>query len=372
MQDKTSFTSRSTPDRDRSMLLRQLFDRETSTYTYLVADEKAGLAVLIDPVVDQVARDIEQLEGLNLKLAYTFETHAHADHITGCGLLRKRLGSKTIVSAKSGAEGADRLISDGDTIELGALKFEVRETPGHTAGCVTYVTADHRNAFTGDAILVRGTGRTDFQQGNAEQLYHSIQTQIFSLPDDTLIWPGHDYRGRSVSTVGEEKRRNPRVGNGKTASEFSEIMANLNLPAPKRLHEAVPANMRCGVVPAESMSGEPVPERGWAAIERSPDGVPEVTIGWIAANRGAVRMVDVREQDEAEADGTIGGVEVIPMGTLDNVIGAWDRAEPVVTICRSGMRSGRVALELEKLGFKRIASMRGGMVAWNHDRDATT
>jgi rhodanese-related sulfurtransferase len=255
-------------------------------------------------------------------------------------------------------------VEDGDKLKFGALELEVRATPGHTEGCVSYITADHRHAFTGDALFIRGTGRTDFQQGSAERLYRSIHDKIFTLPDDTIIWPGHDYRGMTFTTVGEEKRLNPRVGDGRTEADFAEIMNNLNLPAPKKIDIAVPANLHCGIVPPSSMSGDPLPERGWAAIERTPEGIPEVTLGWVAENRGGIRMVDVRELDEAESDGKIDGVEVIPMGTVDEASKSWDKEEPVITICRSGRRSGRVALELEKLGFKRIASMRGGMVAW--------
>jgi sulfur dioxygenase len=346
------------------MLLRQLFDHETWTYTYLLADEESGEAVLIDPVIDQLERDIRLLEELGLKLVYTLDTHAHADHITGSGLLRKRLGSKAVVGANAGTEGADELVNDGSKLRFGSLALEVRATPGHTDGCVTYVTSDHKHAFTGDALFIRGTGRTDFQQGSAERLYRSIHDKIFTLPDDTIIWPGHDYRGLTFSTVGEEKRHNPRVGDGKTEGQFAEIMNNLNLPAPKKIDVAVPANLHCGIVPESSMSGDPIPERGWASIERTSEGVPEVTVGWVGDNQGAIRMVDVRELDEAESDGKIDGVEVIPMGTVDEASKSWDKEEPVITICRSGRRSGRVALELEKLGFKRIASMRGGMVAW--------
>lgn len=347
------------------MLLRQLFDHETWTYTYLLGDEASGEAILIDPVIDQVERDTKLLRELGLTLVYTIDTHAHADHITGAGLLRKRLGSKAVMSAAAGAEGVDVAVSDGDRLKIGELELEVRETPGHTDGCVTFVTQDHKHAFTGDALFIRGTGRTDFQQGSAETLYRSIHDKIFTLPDDTILWPGHDYRGMTFTTVGEEKRHNPRVGDGKTSDQFVAIMERLDLPAPKKLDIAVPANLHVGVVPPSSMSGDPLPERGWAAIERSPEGVPEVSVAWVDENKGAVRLVDVREIDEAESDGKIEGVDVVPMGTVDEASKAWDKEIPVITICRSGRRSGRVALELEKLGFKRIASMRGGMVAWN-------
>lgn len=347
------------------MILRQLFDHETWTYTYLLADRDTGEAMLIDPVIDQVEREIKLLDELGLRLLYTLDTHAHADHVTGSGLLRARLGSKTVVSADAGTVGADVLVQDGSTLRAGTVEVEVRATPGHTNGCVTYVTGDHEHAFVGDALLIRGTGRTDFQQGDPHRLYRSIHDKILSLPEDTILWPGHDYRGHTCTTVGEEKRFNPRVGGGRSESEFVEIMNNLRLPAPRKLSEAVPANLLCGLVPPTSVSGDPLPERGWAAIERSSSGVPEVSVEWLADHRAGVRLVDVREHDEAQADGELEGAEVIPIGTVEQASGNWDKEEPVITICRSGQRSGRVALELEKLGFKRIASMRGGMIAWN-------
>ena len=348
------------------MLLRQLFDHETWTYTYLLGDEASGEAILIDPVIDQVARDIKLLQELGLELVYTIDTHAHADHITAAGMLRKRVGSEVVMSEAAGAEGVDVAVKDGDVIKAGAITLEVRTTPGHTDGCITLVTSDHKYAFTGDTLFIRGTGRTDFQQGSPQSLYRSIHDKIFTLPDDAIIWPGHDYRGMTFTTVGEEKRHNPRVGDGKTEDEFAAIMDGLNLPTPKKLDIAVPANMHVGMVPPSSMSGDPLPERGWAAIERSPEGIPEVSVDWVDENGAAVRLVDVREVDEAESDGKIEGADVVPMGTVDETSKAWDKEIPVITICRSGRRSGRVALELEKLGFKRIASMRGGMVAWNN------
>ena len=184
------------------MLLRQLFDYETWTYTYLLADEESGDALLIDPVIDQVERDIKLLRELGLRLVYTLDTHAHADHITGSGLLRKRTGSKAVIGAQAGAEGADLLVEDGSRLSIGSINLEVRATPGHTDGCVTFVTSDHRHAFTGDALFIRGTGRTDFQHGSAQRLFRSIHDKIFTLPDDTIIWPGHDYRGFTFTTVG--------------------------------------------------------------------------------------------------------------------------------------------------------------------------
>ncbi len=232
------------------MLFRQLFDQETWTYTYLLADEETREAVLIDPVFEQVDRDINLLEELGLKLVYTLDTHAHADHITGSGKLRERLGSKTALSENAGAECVDIPLSDGDTITVGRIKLEVRSTPGHTDGCLTFVHRQEGSttAFTGDALLVRGCGRTDFQAGSPVKLYNSVHDKIFSLPADTTIYPGHDYKGHMSTTVEEEKKYNPRLGGDKTVEEFTEIMDNLNLPYPKKIDVAVPANLACGMV----------------------------------------------------------------------------------------------------------------------------
>jgi glyoxylase-like metal-dependent hydrolase (beta-lactamase superfamily II) len=233
------------------MLFHQLFDPETSTYTYLLADEDTREAVLIDPVREQVERDLAVLAERGLRLAYILETHVHADHVTGASTLRARTGARTAVSRRGGAPCADILVDHGDVLRFGAHALEVRATPGHTDGCVTYVTDDHRMAFTGDALLIRGCGRTDFQQGDARTLYRSVHRQIFSLPDECAVYPAHDYQGRTRTTVGEEKALNPRLGGGKTEDEFADIMENLDLAQPRQIHVAVPANSRCGRIEAE-------------------------------------------------------------------------------------------------------------------------
>src|SRR5512145_2698493 len=194
------------------MLFRQLFDPQSSTYTYLLADPAFREALLIDPVFEQARRDAALVDELGLKLTWTLETHVHADHVTGAWLLRERFGSRIALSGAAGAEGADRLLAHGDRVDFGKRYVEVRATPGHTSGCVVYVLDDHKAALTGDTLLIRGCGRTDFQQGSAETLYRSVHEQIFSLPDSCLLYPGHDYRGLTVTSVGEEKLFNPRLG----------------------------------------------------------------------------------------------------------------------------------------------------------------
>jgi sulfur dioxygenase len=345
------------------MLFRQLFDPESSTYTYLIADPVTRQAALIDPVLDQVERDAQLLRELDLTLVHTLETHAHADHITGSGLLRQRLGSRSVVSDAAGAVCADVKVRHGDKVHVGGITLEVRATPGHTNGCVSYVTEDHQNAFTGDALLIRGCGRTDFQQGDSGTLYDSVQQQVFSLPDDTRIWPGHDYRGRTMSTVGEEKAHNPRLGGGRSKDQFVTIMSNLNLALPSKIDVAVPANLACGLAP-QSDSALPI-ERGWAPVERLSDGTPEVDVAWVRDAHAEVRLIDVREQDELTGElPMLPRADSVVLDELSERMKDAPREEPIVVICRSGRRSAGAARTLEAMGFKRVASMRGGMLAY--------
>jgi sulfur dioxygenase len=227
------------------MIFRQLFEHETSTYSYLLGCERTRRAVLIDPVASEVDDYIQLLQALNLKLIYTMETHVHADHITGSGLLREKLGSKSVVHRDTGAMCADLLVTDGVLLQVGDLEFEVRHTPGHTKGCVSYVMAGR--VFTGDALLIGGSGRTDFQQGNAGQLYDSINDKLFSLPPDTLVYPGHDYQGNTVSTIKQEMAKNARLGGGKSREDFISIMQDLKLAYPRFIDKALPANQSCGL-----------------------------------------------------------------------------------------------------------------------------
>ncbi len=228
------------------MLFRQLFDQESYTYTYLIADTKTWEAILVDPVLEQVERDYQLLNELGCKLQFCLETHIHADHITGTGKLRDLTGCEGIVPANAQADCANRYVQHDEVLTAGAINLRAIETNGHTDSHMAYLI-NGTHLLTGDALFIRGCGRTDFQQGDAGILYDRVTERLFSLSDEILIYPGHDYRGQTVSTIGEEKRFNPRFV-GRTREAFIEFMGNLNLPNPKKMMEAVPANERCGGV----------------------------------------------------------------------------------------------------------------------------
>ncbi|XYJ12540.1 MBL fold metallo-hydrolase [Telluria sp. B2] len=222
----------------------QLFDTESSTFTYILATQAGGEAVLIDPVDEHWERDLEHLRRLDLKLAYVLETHAHADHVTSAGKLRELTGAKAAVPSGCGIPPADVQLNDGDVIRFGGEEILVLHTPGHTAGSMSYVWRN--NVFTGDTLLINGCGRTDFQSGSADALFDSVTKKLFSLPDDMLMWPGHDYKGQVVSTIGWEKQHNARLAKC-SREEFVQLMAELDLPKPKRIDVAVPANQNLGL-----------------------------------------------------------------------------------------------------------------------------
>lgn len=226
------------------MQIRQLFDPQSSTYSYLLWDEQSLEAALIDSVKEQVDRDRQLIEELKLNLKYLLETHIHADHITGAGDLRKHFGAQVLVHKNSDSKCADQLLKDGDIIHLNQETIKVLYTPGHTNTDISYVI--NGAVFTGDTLLIRGSGRTDFQSGNAGDAYDSITAKLFTLPDSTIVYPGHDYNGFTASSIGEEKQYNPRVGQGKTRAEYIQIMDNMDLPKPKMIDQAVPDNLQCG------------------------------------------------------------------------------------------------------------------------------
>ena len=226
------------------MIFHQFFEKESSTYTYLIASEQTHEAVLIDPVASEIESYAKKLNEHNLTLVYSLDTHVHADHVTAANLLREKFGCKTVLHRHSGVACGDIFFTDRSAIRVGEILIEARYTPGHTNACTSYVVEGM--VFTGDALLIDGCGRTDFQEGSAETLYDSIHQQIFTLADETIVYPGHDYKGRLSSTVGHERLHNARLGKGKSKQDFVQIMTNLDLPYPKKIDIALPANKACG------------------------------------------------------------------------------------------------------------------------------
>jgi sulfur dioxygenase len=344
------------------LIFRQLFDLQSSTYTYLLGDARSREAVVIDPVFEQVRRDAALIRELELTLVATLETHVHADHVTGAWLLKRQFGSRIMVASASGAEGADRYLADGDRVAFGARSLEVRATPGHTAGCLTFVLDDETMAFTGDCLLIRGSGRTDFQQGDAHAMFRSVRARILTLPPACLLYPAHDYRGLTVTSVAEELRYNPRMGGAIGEADFVGYMRNLGLPHPKLMDIAVPANLRCGR--PESDTALPA-DPAWAPLtftfagfwEIKPDALEECALG--------MQLVDVRDREEFDGPlGHIRGAQPIPLADLARRAGELSKERPIVTVCRSGARSAQAAVLLQKAGFNDVANLAGGMIRW--------
>lgn len=339
----------------------QLFDPASSTYTYILCDEISREALIIDPVDEQVERDLEALRRYGLKLVWTVETHAHADHITSAGQLAEHTGAKTAAPAGCGISTASTQLNDGDILLFGNEQIKALHTPGHTSGSTSYLWRNH--VFTGDTLLINGCGRTDFQSGSAEAMYRSLTEVLFALPDDTTVWPGHDYHVRSHSTIGAEKRNNERVA-GKTLPEFVAIMQALNLPKPKRMDEAVPANLTSGM--RHDAGGgalfEPRPATGYAG-----DVSGQLAYNWWQA--GEAVLVDVRTDAEREWVGFVPGAVALAWkqwpgmamneGFDEGLKAAVPAGKKVVLLCRSGVRSIAAAKRATELGMEAYNILEG-------------
>ncbi len=341
------------------MSFKQLFDPESSTYTYLIADDETHEAVLIDPVIEQVERDLKLVREHGLNLKHILETHVHADHITASLALKQATGAQTAVARDCNAQGYDRMLEDGNVILFGREEILVMATPGHTAGSVSYLW--HDRVLTGDTLLIGGCGRTDFQNGSAEDLWLSITEKLFRLNDQVLVYPGHDYKGRRVSSIGEEKHFNARLA-GKSREEFVATMNNLNLPMPKRIQEAVPANLAGGVSMSESDGARMVQ----AAIQV---GTPLRSVSAqqlaVLAGSGKLHILDVRTPGEF-ASLRIAGSLNVPFERLDPpaLLTRFGADTPLYCVCQTGTRSQLVADRLRAAGFTNVVHVDGGTNAW--------
>lgn len=364
------------------MIFYQLFEHESSTYTYLLADEGTREAVIIDPVLETVDRDLKLIEELELRQITIIETHLHADHITGAARICDRYPeAKTALSVHAGVTCADRILREGDEVQFGPYVLKVFETQGHTNSCLSLYLAGKNDqsgrVFTGDTLLIRGCGRTDFQEGSSEALYDNVVRKLFTLPDDTRVFPAHDYRGQTMSTIGLEKKFNPRLGGGRTKEQFVQIMRDLKLAQPKKIHEALPANLACGRLVETDRRSEGV--RMFTA--RMENGFPEITgedlanamkqPDWKSRN---VRLIDVRRPDEYVGEyGHVEGAELVTLGPdLQKRIDEGDPKEKIVFVCRSGGRSGQATQYAVQKGYKEVYNMQGGMLRWTELKFPTT
>ena len=330
----------------------QLFDPESSTYTYLLIDPDTRDGLLIDPVDSQIERDLAALSEHQINLRWVVETHVHADHVTSAGRLIEHTGARAATPSGCGINSAARQLADGDVIEFGQQQLTAIHTPGHTAGSMSYLWHDH--VFTGDALLIDGCGRTDFQSGSADALYTSVSERLFTLPSETTVWPAHDYKGRTHSTIGHERKHNSRFAH-KTRAEFIALMDALHLPRPRRMDEAVPANLWLGIAHEAGANDADAPN---IAAGYAGDVSPELAWRWWQS--GEAVLVDIRTDAEREWVGFVPDAPIVawkqwPGMTINPDFDAQIRAvaagKPVVMLCRSGIRSIASAKRATELGL---------------------
>ena len=336
------------------MIFRQLFDAESFTYSYLLASRHGGEALLIDSVLGRVDRYLQLLDELDLRLVKVIDTHVHADHITGMGCLRDRTKCVTVMGDRSPADVVSMRVKHGDTIDIEGISLEVIYTPGHTIDSCCFRLADR--VFTGDTLLIRGTGRTDFQGGDARDAYDSLFNKLLILPDETLVYPGHDYKGDTVSTIGEERAHNPRL-QVRSADEYVEIMDNLNLPNPKQMDVAVPANIHIGAA-QQAADGDMA---AWSLTS-------EQLIGRV--DSAADLLIDLREDNERARDGIIAGSVHAPYTRLDlfmepgGMLRQMASGKRLIFYCAYGERSALAVSAAMDGGLENVCHLVGGIQAW--------
>jgi sulfur dioxygenase len=336
------------------MIFRQLFDSASGTYTYILASRPGGEALIIDPVLEKVDRYLQLIRELDLKLVKAVDTHLHADHITGLGALRDHTHCITVMGEQSQADVVSMRVAEGDRVEIEGVRLDVLYTPGHTDDSYSFLLPDR--VFTGDTLLIRGTGRTDFQNGDPRAQYDSIFNKLLKLPDAMLVYPAHDYKGDTVSTIGEEKLFNPRL-RVKSMDEYADLMNNLKLPNPKMMDVAVPANVRVGLHQDE------VARKGWA-----------LSVGDAMALRARsdIALIDLREKSERDKHGVIPGSLHLPYPQLPSEIGSGGMlhelaSQPdkrIVFYCAFGERSAMAVQAAQDAGLKTACHIAGGIDAW--------
>ena len=336
------------------MIFRQLFDSVSGTYTYLLASRHGGEALIIDPVLEKVDRYLQLVKEMDLKLVKAVDTHIHADHITGLGALRDRTHCITVMGEHAKVDVVSMRVTEGDKLTIEGVSMDVLYTPGHTDDSYSFLMPDR--VFTGDTLLIRGTGRTDFQNGSAQAQYESLFGKLLKLPEDTLVYPAHDYKGDTVSTIGEERRYNPRL-QVKSVDEYVDLMSKLNLPNPKMMDVAVPANMRVGLAQDE------IARKGWAVT-------PAQAMALVG--QPAVVLVDLRERSERDKHGVIPGSVHMPYANLQESIGkggmlhelASSTSKRILFYCAFGERSAMAVQAAQDAGIASACHIHGGLDAW--------
>ena len=336
------------------MIFRQLFDQTSSTYSYLLASRAGGEAMIIDPVLERVDRYLQLIRELNLKLVKAVDTHLHADHITGLGALRDHTHCITVMGEQTKADVVSMRLADGDKLTVEGLSLDVIYTPGHTDDSYSFILPDR--VFTGDTLLIRGTGRTDFQNGDPRQQYDSIFKRLLTLPDATLVYPAHDYKGDTVSTIGEEKACNPRL-QVRSVEEYVELMSNLKLANPKMMDVAVPANMKVG------LAQEKIAQRGWSITAKE---------AFALLGKSDVALIDLRERSERERYGVIPGSLHVPYPALQENISAGgmlnelakSTSKRLLFYCAFGERSAMAVQAAQDAGLASAFHIQGGIDAW--------
>ncbi len=334
------------------MLFRQLFDSVSGTYTYLLASRRGGEALIIDPVLEKVDRYLQLIRELDLKLVKAVDTHLHADHITGLGALRDRTHCITVMGEQTKADVVSMRLSEGEKLSIEGVSLDVLYTPGHTDDFYSYRMDDR--VFTGDTLLIRGTGRTDFQNGDPRQQYDSIFNKLLRLPESTLVFPAHDYKGETVSTIGEEKAFNPRL-QVKSVDEYVTLMNSLNLPNPKMMDVAVPANMKVG------LAQEEIARRGWAVSARD---------ALALVGKPDIAFIDLRETSEREKHGAIPGSLHAPYGELaahiapGGLLRGLAANQRLLFYCAFGERSAMAVQAAQDTRLTSACHLQGGIDAW--------
>ena len=336
------------------MIFRQLFDSVSGTYSYLIASRRGGEALIIDPVLEKVDRYLQLVKEMDLKLVKAVDTHIHADHITGLGALRDRTHCITVMGEHAKVDVVSMRVTEGDKLTIEGVSMDVLYTPGHTDDSYSFLMPDR--VFTGDTLLIRGTGRTDFQNGSAQAQYESLFGKLLKLPEDTLVYPAHDYKGDTVSTIGEERRYNPRL-QVKSVDEYVDLMSKLNLPNPKMMDVAVPANMRVGLAQDE------IARKGWAVT-------PAQAMALVG--QPAVALVDLRERSERDKHGVIPGSLHMPYANLQESIGkggmlhelASSTSKRILFYCAFGERSAMAVQAAQDAGIASACHIHGGLDAW--------